>query len=226
MMLANWIFPPQSNSYCVGRMVHLHIPCFWTTPTEREGYEQLLSGTPCRTDDLCTPSECKSSKTVTATYITLVLCMVCTLVNVAVVFCGADSRQFASQSLFFPTPIMRQADIELLRRPSQFIGLDKTDTTPLTTPKHFTNYPVMMLPVDWSHPSKIFPLNREKYLYSVGTVLSEAREFQVTPSASDLPNHRFDIDTINLLDLNHSTVQASRLQNGELPTPCQISWKK
>jgi len=206
-------------------MVRLDIPCFWTAPTEREGYEQLLSGTPSSTDDLRTSSGCKSSKTM-ATYITLVLCTVCTLVNVAVFFCGADGRQFPSQSLFFPTPIMRQADIELLRHPSQFIGLDKIDTTPLTTSRHFTNYPLMMLPVDWSHPSKIFPLNREKHLYSVGTVLSEAREFQVTPSVSELPNHRLDIDTINLLDLNHNTVQASRLQNGELPTPCQISWKK
>ncbi|KAJ7586817.1 hypothetical protein C8J56DRAFT_786753 [Mycena floridula] len=71
-----------------------------------------------------------------------------------------------------------RVDIDSLRRPSQFIGLERyyqrLGASP--EPASFTNYPILLSPIDMTQPSRVFGNDPKSYISAIGTVAPEDRQ--------------------------------------------------
>ena len=109
---------------------------------------------------------------------TLVVCVVCTVINVATVFFSSHTEAKVPRPFSSYTP----AEIRLLRRPNQYIGLEKVARPPQQL--NFTNHPMIMLPIDSAYPDKVFDVSPKKHLTQVGTITPDVTRFLVTDTVS------------------------------------------
>jgi len=91
---------------------------------------------------------------------------------------------FPSPTSFPSTHGLTRKDIDKLRRPSQFIGLDKIhrNATPAAEVKSFVNFPMVMAHIDASRPRQIVTEPRKGVMTSIGTVYPELSDMVVSPS--------------------------------------------
>ncbi|KZT08021.1 uncharacterized protein LAESUDRAFT_650360 [Laetiporus sulphureus 93-53] len=77
-----------------------------------------------------------------------------------------------------------------LRRPSQFIGLDRVARPSPPTPLQFYNFPIVVAPVDSAHGNRVFDDDPRRYLGHSGGVSSEWRRILVTDTISTIVQFR------------------------------------
>lgn len=108
---------------------------------------------------------------------TLVVCVVCTVINIATTFFvlpPSPTKPQRAPGSYTP------AEVRVMRRPNQYIGLEKI--TRIEPPKHYevTNYPLVMLPIDSAHPHKAHESDPKKHASQVGTITPEVSRMLVT----------------------------------------------
>ncbi|KAF9030274.1 hypothetical protein BJ165DRAFT_1520037 [Panaeolus papilionaceus] len=107
------------------------------------------------------------------------LCLLCTLVNVLVLSYALRARDPAATWSFLPLDRFSYKDIETLRRPSQFVGLDELYSAYFPSARKTENYPILLAWVDKGNPSKVSNFDLEIYHPLVGSVLPDARQFRL-----------------------------------------------
>lgn len=70
--------------------------------------------------------------------------------------------------------------MRFLRRPNQYIGLEKVPRPTPVIAKSFTNYPIVILPVDSEDPQKVFDHEPMRYSSQVGTITPEDKRVVIT----------------------------------------------
>ena len=117
----------------------------------------------------------------------ILVCSVCTVLNIFLTIksTSSNSYTFPSATSFLTTRGMTRKDIDSLRRPSQFIGLDKIhrNKTESAMTKSFINFPILMTQIDASKPYEVTK-PRKGEQSKIGTVYPELSDMIATPSVS------------------------------------------
>lgn len=114
----------------------------------------------------------------------ILVCSVCTVFNIFIAIKStSNSYSFPSATSFLTTRGMTRKDIDSLRRPSQFIGLDKIhrNGTESAMTKSFINFPILMTQIDASRPYEVAK-PRKGEQSTIGTVYPELSDMIATPS--------------------------------------------
>jgi len=121
------------------------------------------------------------------------VCIICTAINLLSTWSQSSSRPytFPSATSFISTRGMTRKDIDRLRRPSQFIGLDKIhrNVTQTSDTKSFVNFPMFMAHIDASQPYKVSK-PRKGVQTSIGTVYPELSNMLASSSVSTILQFR------------------------------------
>ncbi|KAF8987612.1 hypothetical protein BDQ17DRAFT_1258389 [Cyathus striatus] len=105
---------------------------------------------------------------------------------------SSNGLYFPSYSSFLPTRgVISQWDIDRLRRPSQFIGLEDVYKKFNTThTRNFTNYPIVLAPIDSSKPFQTFGSDPKSRRTSIGTISQEKRQLHISDTISTVVQFR------------------------------------
>lgn len=145
------------------------------------------------------------------------VCLLATLVNLYLTIFWPTHSSAASAHL-------TQVEVELLRRPSQFIGLDY-DTLSVD-PKQFVNHPFLLTQIDRLEPNKVFDVDPKRRTVAVGTISPDDKRVQVNQSVfvqgSSASNLLMFLTTV-LADIYNYSIQSPRLWNGVVPVGNQAS---
>ncbi|KAJ3552794.1 hypothetical protein NM688_g3967 [Phlebia brevispora] len=114
----------------------------------------------------------------------VVVCIACTVINVVTAFFAAPSSAPTQRPFSSYTP----AEIRLLRRPNQYIGLERIARP--SEPLEFTNHPLVMLPIDSADKKRVFDANPRKHSTPIGTITPEVTQFMVTDTISTVVQFR------------------------------------
>ncbi|PSR83172.1 hypothetical protein PHLCEN_2v377 [Hermanssonia centrifuga] len=149
-----------------------------------------------RTDDVDTESvESKDSashipqdlkKRSSFGYWALAICVLCTAINLVTTF----TVPFSSTPPAKPMGSLTANDVRLLRRPSQYIGLEKVVRPSPPEPKSFWIYPIVLAPIDNADKSKVFDDDPKRYASQIGTITPEIRRVLVTDTVSTIAQFR------------------------------------
>lgn len=140
----------------------------------------------------------------------IVLCTCLTIVNIVV---ASRSRTHVAPHLIRS---YRDVDIQSLRRPSQFIGLDTVARPSPPIPRNITIYPTVLAQIDEQNPDMVFDDDPKHYTRRVGTISLEDRRVQITDSVRLCsfcgegypPNYR--------TGFNYRPIQSNRLWDGAM----------
>ena len=116
----------------------------------------------------------------------LIVCLLCTFVNAFLTLRSTSvlPYTFPSATSFLTTRGMSRKDIDSLRRPSQFIGLDQIPLNSTTTvPRSFVNFPLLMAQANAERPYEVNKPQSGEWS-PIGTVYPELGEMVVTSSVS------------------------------------------
>ncbi|KAF9445737.1 hypothetical protein P691DRAFT_253988 [Macrolepiota fuliginosa MF-IS2] len=97
------------------------------------------------------------------------------------------TRNLPLQTSFYPVHRLSHGDIARLRRPSQFINLEKMYTSIRPQPRTFKNWPLILAPIDPDHPDKAFSHDPKRHMTIVGSISPEDRQFHVTSKVESIP---------------------------------------
>lgn len=84
------------------------------------------------------------------------------------------------ETSFYPVHRLTHGDIARLRRPSQFINLEKMYVTMQPQPRTLKNWPIFLAPIDPNEPNRAFGNDPKRHLTPVGFISPEDREFRVS----------------------------------------------
>lgn len=93
-------------------------------------------------------------------------------------------------ALRFAPGVPSTPDINRLRRPSQFIGLDKIVRPTPPIPRQFDNFPFLVSRTDSQHQDKVLGVDEFSYMSTVGTITPELYRIQVSNSISTIVQFR------------------------------------
>lgn len=112
----------------------------------------------------------------------LILAIICTMINLIMVskYSGVVRTPFPSPYSTPPFTGISQKDIDNLRRPSQFIGLDALHRMVPPQPKSFVNFPRMVSYLDLTRPGVISPADPNRYHSVMGTISPDTRTLAVS----------------------------------------------
>lgn len=115
---------------------------------------------------------------------TVIVCILCTIANLASIYIFPPSGTVPpSLTFLLETPRLTRQEISRLRRPSQFVGLDRIHQHLSTTVKPFVNKPFLTARVDKSSPDKsFFDVDQRSFAAAIGTVSLEHYRVMVTPT--------------------------------------------
>ncbi|PPQ68712.1 hypothetical protein CVT26_003618 [Gymnopilus dilepis] len=125
-------------------------------------------------------------------WIALIVCLLCTFVNAFLTLrsTSVSPYTFPSATSFLTTRGMSRKDIDSLRRPSQFIGLDQIPLNSTTTvPRSFVNFPLLMAQANAERPYEVNKPQSGEWS-PIGTVYPELGEMVVTSSISTFVQFR------------------------------------
>ncbi|EPQ55669.1 hypothetical protein GLOTRDRAFT_115949 [Gloeophyllum trabeum ATCC 11539] len=112
----------------------------------------------------------------------VVACALCTVANIAAT--GINMRLHAVEPKF-GTP----HTLKTIRRPNQFIGLDKVERGQVTyTP--FANYPALLTQVDASNPNYVYSDDPLRWKTSRGSISPDDRRVLLTATVSTIAQFR------------------------------------
>lgn len=117
------------------------------------------------------------------------ICVLCTLINLACLgyyYLGGRTLPytFPSSTTFPISKGLSRGQLDNLRRPSQFIGLEKVYSNHTSTDvKSFVNFPTVMAQIDISHPYKVTEPHTGVWT-KIGTVYPEISKMLISPSVS------------------------------------------
>lgn len=126
------------------------------------------------------------SATTTGNYL-LLLCLIFTALNGCFAYLGLRSCQCT------PSPSeMSRKDVNLLRRPSQYMYFDTIPRPEVPIAKNFTNFPIFTGSVDFENPNKVFEPNSValSFMTHAGTIYPEDKRLRVTQSISTVIQFR------------------------------------
>ena len=105
----------------------------------------------------------------------IIICLACTLAN-------AILLRFDQPSVPYSTSLtsVTRADMAKLRRPNQFIGLDKIKRPFPIEPKTTTNYPIVLAIVDSDKPNGVFSDDPKRHMTWKGMISPEERKVEVS----------------------------------------------
>lgn len=150
-------------------------------------------------------------------FVPIIICILCSSVNLFALYKVSEQDTYS----------LTRDDIPNLRRPSQFIGLEKVKSlkpAPII-PRHLVNYPMVLAPTDHREPGKVFPQDPKAFKAVQGMASAEERRFLVSRTVrSDYILCSGCCYTRIYLDLNHSAIPCARLRNGELLVDDNISF--
>ena len=115
---------------------------------------------------------------------TVGICILCTLINLGTTI-WSPPKLSASPSTP-PLASITPNDVRLLRRPNQYIGLEKVTRPSPPEPKSFTNYPIVILPIDSANPRKVFDHDPKRHSSQVGVITPEERRVVVTDTVRSI----------------------------------------
>jgi len=119
---------------------------------------------------------------------TLVMVIVCTLLNVALsVFPAVLTPK--KEVLQADTLITRQ-NIHHLRRPNQYIGFDEIPRPTPPVGRQLTTYPILLSLVDAASPDTVFDDHFAMKMVHSGTITPDDRRVSVTPTMSTIIQFR------------------------------------
>ncbi|PPR06719.1 hypothetical protein CVT24_013039 [Panaeolus cyanescens] len=153
-----------------------------STDEDVEDRKALLNNSPLLSDSSL-PSRTTESRKWTVlpkTSTWALLCLLCTLVNILVLSIALRAKDPAATWSFLPLDRFSYQDIESLRRPSQFVGLDELYSAHFPPSRKLENYPILLASIDKANPSKVSNVGLEIYHPLVGSVLPDARQFRVS----------------------------------------------
>ncbi|KAF7799948.1 hypothetical protein EIP86_011191 [Pleurotus ostreatoroseus] len=136
-------------------------------------------------DDVLTDKATGSSRWTLGPW-TIAACILCTIVNVFTMIWSPPSFTLPPRPLTSLTP----NEGRLLRRPSQFMGLDKVSRPSPPQPTSLLNYPIVILPVDSEHSRKVFDHSPKRHSSQVGMITPEDRRVVVTDTLSSIVQFR------------------------------------
>ena len=127
------------------------------------------------------PSDVVSTR-VHGSYFMLLLCIAFTAINGYFAYLGLGSCQCPLS----PSDMSRK-DINLLRRPSQYMYFDTIPRPKVPIPRNFTNFPIFTGSVDSSNPKRVFERNSvvRSFMTHVGTIYPEDKRVRVTDSVNN-----------------------------------------
>ncbi|THH21391.1 hypothetical protein EW146_g149 [Bondarzewia mesenterica] len=143
----------------------------------------------------------------------VLICFLCTLVNIALTF---KSNTTPSPSLLSSS--LTREDIQHLRRPSQFIGLENVRRPSPPVAKQFDNYPILLSQVDQAEESKVFDNEQRRYMSHAGTISPEYGRVLVNRTISTIIQFRaidFGMETCELRVLLPSSITKSPILPGQ-----------
>ncbi|THV07093.1 hypothetical protein K435DRAFT_788864 [Dendrothele bispora CBS 962.96] len=123
----------------------------------------------------------------------LVICLLCTLINVAlnVLPLGSDSNMYPSRTTFPSSKgLSTRREIDTLRRPSQSIGLQSIHRNK-TASRATTIYPYILSPINENDPTVVYGNDPKGYLHPlVGTISPEDRQMRASNTFSTVAQFR------------------------------------
>lgn len=108
----------------------------------------------------------------------LIVCLLCTLFNVALYHLPIPMAAATT-----PTSITGQ-DMWRLRRPSQYIRLEEIARPSPPVPRHFDNYPIVVVQVDSAHQDRAIDGHARRYMVNSGNILPLDKHMYVSKSVS------------------------------------------
>lgn len=115
----------------------------------------------------------------------MAVCVLCTVINLGTTFWSPPAYPAAAQK---PLSAYTPNDVRLLRRPNQYVGLEKVQRPTPPEPRNFTNYPLVILPIDSANPKKVFDHDPKRHSSQVGTITPEERRVVVTDTVRARPS--------------------------------------
>ncbi|KAF9480760.1 hypothetical protein BDN70DRAFT_992462 [Pholiota conissans] len=137
----------------------------------------------------------RSGPSPTLTWAATAICILCTLINVSSLgynyFAGGNTYSFPSSTTFITSKGISRDKIDTLRRPSQFIGLDKVyrNHTGSGGIKSFVNFPILMTQIDSTKPYEVTKPSMGVWT-KIGTVYPEISKMFLSPSISTIVQFR------------------------------------
>ena len=105
----------------------------------------------------------------------IMICLACTITNAVLL---RFDQPVVSYSSTFAS--VTRADMAKLRRPNQFIGLDRIKRPSPPEPKTTTNYPIVLAVVDSEKPSGVFSDDPKRHMTWKGMISPEERKVEVS----------------------------------------------
>jgi hypothetical protein len=140
-------------------------------------------------DSLTPPNEEKRIAKSFRNY-TFIFNIALTIFNVALVlYAWQYLKMLPLETSFYPVHKLTHRDIAKLRRPSQWINLEKMYENMRPQPRTFTNWPLVLAPIDPDHPNHAFGNGPKRHRTLVGLVSPEDREFRVSEKVHPLSSN-------------------------------------
>lgn len=119
----------------------------------------------------------------------MIACIVCTIANLAsIYFFPPSSTVPQSVAFLLESPRLTRQEISRLRRPSQFVGLDRIHHHLSSDVKPFVNKPFLSARIDVSNPDQsFFNVDQRSYTAAIGTVSLEHHRVMMTPTVRVRP---------------------------------------
>ena len=113
-----------------------------------------------------------------------IACIVCTIANLASVYIFPPSRTVPQSVAFLlESPRLTRQEISRLRRPSQFVGLNRIHRHLSSDVKPFINKPILSARIDASSPDQsFFDVDQQSYTTPIGTIFPERHRIMMTPT--------------------------------------------
>ncbi|KAF8870905.1 hypothetical protein CPB84DRAFT_826749 [Gymnopilus junonius] len=148
------------------------------------------------------------------------VCAFCTIINILVTIrsSSGSSYTFPSATSFLTTRGMTRQDIDSLRRPSQFIGLDKIHRNATSGSTSFVNFPLLMAQIDAQRPYEVTKPRKGEET-SIGTVYPELGQMIATSSISTILQFRALDYGMELCELSIKTPDEEPVYPFILPSP-------
>ncbi|KAJ3575326.1 hypothetical protein NP233_g1191 [Leucocoprinus birnbaumii] len=121
----------------------------------------------------------------------LILNVILTLFNLTLVlFAWYSIKTPLLETSFYPLHRLTRKEISQLRRPSQWINLEKMYGTTSPPPRQFKNWPLILAPVDPGYPDTALGHDPKRHLTLIGFISPEEREFRVSSKVSAIAQFR------------------------------------
>lgn len=156
-------------------------------PQQPSLYERPHGYQPIHTDDPEKEGEPSSFKQLSSSplcrgWLFFCLVCVCLVVNISLLF--ASSLQYPFTNVVSSSKKFSWQDIQSLRRPSQFIGLDRDFLEHHPTSLNITNYPTLLAQVDRQDPDVIVNSESLREETRIGTIVPNRKRVRVTNTVS------------------------------------------